>query len=223
MNSITKPADDSNPTPGRSLPIPPKIWLLSLGIAAVIFLSGGLTLAWFFWTTAQQQNTSPAPIGKVADFSLTERSGRTITLSDLKGKSWIAGFIFTRCPGPCPTITADMAMIRQKLPPDIQLVSFTVDPDFDTPRILSGYADKFGADKDSWWFLTGDRFKVYNLVVGSFKVPTIQVIEGGEKIITHSTNLALVDKQGNIRGYYSIEEPEDLKRIQRDAVRLLKF
>lgn len=223
MNAETKHSTPPEPASGGPALNPSRIWILPLGIAAVIFLSGGFTLLWYFWTTAQQRNALSPPIGRVADFQLTERSARTVTLNDLKGKPWIAGFIFTRCPGPCPTITADMAMLRQKLPKDVQLVSFSVDPDYDTPKVLTEYAERFGADRGSWWFLTGDRFKIYGLVVGSFKLQTIQVIEGGEKIITHSTKLALVDKEGNIRGYYSIESPEDLKRIQRDAVRLLKL
>jgi len=145
----------------------------------------------------------------VPPFSLTERSGKTITKQDLAGKIWIADFIYTTCPGPCPTITAGMAQIQKAVAgdPQVQLVSFTVDPETDTPPVLAAYADKFGADANRWWFLTGPEKPLYDLIQNGFyqvvQNNTGQPPEEGQNKVTHSTYLVLVDGDGNVRGFYN--------------------
>src|SRR5437867_913183 len=93
---------------------------------------------------------SPAAddLGEVADFALTERSGETVHRADLLGKVWVAAFGFTRCTGPCPQVSGTMARLQAELAgqPDVRLVSFSVDPDHDTPEVLREYAQRFGAD-----------------------------------------------------------------------------
>jgi protein SCO1/2 len=147
-------------------------------------------------------------IASVPPFALTERSGKTVTNRDLSGKIWVADFIYTTCPGPCPIITAGMARIQAAVAqdPQVQLVSFTVDPDTDTPPVLAAYADKFGADPNRWWFLTGPKKPLYDLIQKGF----LQVLQDntgqppldGQYKVTHSTYLALVDGDGNLRGFY---------------------
>src|SRR6185369_9277822 len=101
----------------------------------------------------------------VADFSFTECHGQTVTKADLLGKPWLACFIFTQCAGPCPRVSEQMAVLQKRLKElDVRLVSFTVDPDRDTPEVLRAYADKYGADPEKWWFLTGDKAEIYRLV-----------------------------------------------------------
>ena len=144
----------------------------------------------------------------VPPFALTERSGRTITNHDLAGKIWVADFIYTTCPGPCPLITAGMAKVQDAVAhdPQVQLVSFTVDPETDTPAVLSKYADQFGADPNRWWFLTGPEKPLFDLIQNGF----LQVVQDnsgqppqpGQYKVTHSTYLALVDGDGNVRGFY---------------------
>ncbi len=86
----------------------------------------------------------------VADFSFTERSGKTVTKQDLLGKPWIVGFIFTRCAGPCPQVSGQMSLLQDALADeDVRLVTMTVDPDYDTPEILTRYAKAYGADRRS--------------------------------------------------------------------------
>ncbi len=145
----------------------------------------------------------------VPPFSLTEQSGKTITNHDLKGKIYVADFIFTTCPGPCPIISANMARLQQKLAGDdrVQLVSFTVDPQDDTPAVLSAYADHLGADPQRWLFLTGPKAQVYDLIQNGF-LQSLQDNHGkqlapGEFLVTHSTFMVLVDPQGFMRGFYS--------------------
>lgn len=146
-------------------------------------------------------------INIVPPFAFTERSGRTITNNDLFGHIWVASFVYTTCPGPCPLVTAGMAKIQDAVAhdPQVQLVTFTVDPNHDTPAVLAAYADKFGADKNRWWFLTGPEKAVYSLVRDGFFLP-VQDNTGqpadGQFTVTHSTQLALVDPNGTVRGYF---------------------
>jgi len=165
-------------------------------------------VAWRAWTllVAAKPTPAPEPLGEVADFALTERNGQTIHRDDLLGKVWVAGFAFTRCTGPCPQVTATMAGLQKEFAgqPDFCLVSVSVDPAHDTPEVLQRYADQFGADPARWFFLTGPRDDVYQLVTNSFR---LGVQHNGDQAntgnqVTHSTRLALVDRQGRIRGYF---------------------
>jgi protein SCO1/2 len=144
----------------------------------------------------------------VPPFALTERSGKTITNHNLAGKIWVADFIFTTCPGPCPLITASMVRLQEAVAsdPHVQLVTFTVDPQDDTPPVLAAYADKFGADPNRWWFLTGAEKPLYDLIQNGF----YQVVQDnrdqppqpGQFMVTHSTKMVLVDADGIVRGFY---------------------
>lgn len=144
----------------------------------------------------------------VPPFTLTERSGKTITNQNLAGKIWVADFIFTTCPGPCPLITASMAKLQDAVAhdPRVQLVTFTVDPQTDTPPVLAAYADKFGADPNRWWFLTGPEKPLYDLIHNGFYLVVQdnhgQQLQEGEFVVTHSTEMVLIDGQGYVRGYY---------------------
>jgi cytochrome oxidase Cu insertion factor (SCO1/SenC/PrrC family)/uncharacterized membrane protein YozB (DUF420 family) len=143
------------------------------------------------------------------DFTLTERSGREVRKSDLAGKVWVASFIFTRCTGPCPHVTATMARLQDDFAgdPDVRLVTFTVDPEHDTPEVLRKYADGHGADPERWLFLTGPEADVYGLLgkkgfmVGAEKNTDADATPG--TAVTHDTHLAVVDQRGRIRGYFS--------------------
>ena len=90
---------------------------------------------------------SPSDLGPVGNFSFTERSGKTITQADLLGKVWVASFVFTSCSSVCPQVSGSMSELNRELPdrPDLRLVTFTVDPDHDTPEKLRTYAESFGA------------------------------------------------------------------------------
>ncbi|MHA2620732.1 MAG: SCO family protein [bacterium JZ-2024 1] len=199
------------------------VWkLMSLGIslAIVIFVSGAIALGILKFQQMQERRKPLPIIGQVSDFVLTERSGQTITLNDLKGRPWVAGFIFTRCTGPCPRISAEMARLQEELPARFRLVSFSVDPVYDTPEVLREYATRFHADSNRWLFLTGEKPKMYAFIVASFKLTVLEVLEENERIITHSTRLVLVDENAKIRAYYESTDPEDMKKLRRDVFRL---
>lgn len=143
----------------------------------------------------------------VPDFKLTERSGKQVSNHDFDGKVWIASFVFTRCTGPCPQVTATMTRLQSELKitesDTLRLVTFTVDPDRDTPDELKDYAKKFQADPTKWLFLTGSEDKIHHLLKDGFKVSAqrSQNPKPGEEF-DHSSRIAVIDKSGNIRGYF---------------------
>jgi len=168
--------------------------------------------------------TSPRNIptySAVPDFSLTERSNRPITRKDLGGKVWVADFIFTQCGGICPTMSSNMEKLQERLPKEVMLVSFSVDPTNDTPEVLTEYAKRYNAEPDRWLFLTGDPEAMQKLSIDGFKLALDPTSGTEAEPITHSSRFALVDRQGNIRGYYGMDNPDTLDRIVVDVKNLL--
>lgn len=164
--------------------------------------------------------------GAVGEFRLTDQRGLPVSLADLQGKVWVADFIFTRCGGPCPRLTKAMARLQKEFSaaPSVRLVSFSVDPSYDTPAVLSDYAARFGADPARWSFLTGETSAVHGLIVDSFKM-AVQENKGaarrpGEEV-THSLHFAVVDGTGRIRGYFTAVEDDSLDRLRRRVESLL--
>jgi protein SCO1 len=157
--------------------------------------------------------------GSVPEFQLLNQEGKTVTLKDLRGSIWVAAFVFTRCRGPCPIITTHMAKLSNILREGsrAKLVSITVDPDYDTPKVLSRYAGNFHADPKRWIFLTGPREKVEALVVsGMYQA----VVRGSQSGPIHSTQLVLVDPHGQIRAIHDSTNPQVITQIVRDIYRL---
>lgn len=149
-------------------------------------------------TLPEDTGFDPFPI---PDFTLTERSGDTISKADLEGKVWVASFVFTRCQGPCPRVSASMARAQKELADveGIRLVTFTVDPNHDTPEVLRTYANSFGADPERWLFLTGDESQIQEIVQEGFKIHRMpQTDEREGHTIDHGTKLVLIDPKGQI-------------------------
>ncbi len=168
----------------------------------------------------QRQKTLPV-FYPVPDFSLTERSNRTVKLQDFEGKVWVADFIFTSCAGMCPAMSEKMQKLQQTLPSEIQLVSFSVDPERDTPEVLASYAERYKADPNRWLFLTGPKDAMRNLSLEGFKLALDETQGTQIEPITHSSRFVLVDKAGRIRGYYGSEDEEAMTRLAEDVRRLL--
>ncbi len=215
-----------------SLPPPrPPIyrWLIRIGaVLIVVVLFVRIFGPARFVREQRGSSTELRKLATVPPFALTERSGKTITNHDLAGKIWVADFIYTTCPGPCPIITAGMAKLQDATAhdPRVQLVSFTVDPQTDTPEVLAKYADRFGADPNRWWFLTGPEKPLYDLIQNGF----FQVVQDnrgqppreGQYTVTHSTYLALVDAGGHLRGFYDGAGADSRTDLLRDIKTLEK-
>jgi len=189
---------------------------------------GGVFSAFLLATPGcSKQSKADDDFGTVSQFSLMNQDGRKVTRDDFDGKVWIACFIFTRCAGPCTQISGSMARLQKDLAKreDIALVSFTVDPQHDKPKVLKEYAERFGADPKLWSFLTGDKKAVYKLIITSFKQGVQEASEADRKPgfeVTHSTRLALVDRKGHIRGFFDGTEEEDLKKLRQAALELAR-
>ena len=159
-------------------------------------------------------------LGTLPRFTLTDQRGEEFGTDDLKGKVWIATFIFTRCGATCPAQTTKFRSLQNELSnhaawDDIHLISFTVDPNYDTPQVLQEYAQDAGADEAHWTFLTGPRREMWELSKEGFKLPVYDAVDNAASLITHSQRFVLVDGEGRIRGYYDgllDEDVEDLKR-----------
>lgn len=166
-------------------------------------------------------------LGQVGDFALTERSGRTVQRDDLAGKVWVASFVFVCCTGPCPQVTGTMAQLHHELAKEdgVRLVTFTVDPERDTPAELKKYAASYGADAQRWLFLTGERARLYSLIQNSFHLG-VQQNDGPTRTpgneVTHSTRLVLVDRHGHIRGYFDGRRTDEQGNAVDDLPRLRK-
>lgn len=160
--------------------------------------------------------TEPARTGEVPRFRLVDQAGRPLDSQSLRGRVWVADFIFTSCGGACPEMSRKMSLLQKKLPGEVQLVSVSVDPVRDSPPVLAAYAAQYGADPNRWHFLTGSPEAVQTLVQKGFR---LSVAEGGspEEPITHSQRFVLVDQEGRIRGYYDSNEPEKLDQLVRNA------
>lgn len=183
-------------------------------------LAGGGALLW--WT-----GSAPAVHWKLPAFRLVAQDGSSFGGESLAGHPWVAGFIFTRCHGICPAMTAEMARLRPALPAGARLVSFTVDPAHDTPEVLAAYGRAAGAGPE-WVFLTGARDDLYRLAIDGFRLQAMEVPEGerlagGDGPFLHSGKLVLVDGEGRVRGYYASEDPSAMRRLGQDARRLSGF
>ncbi len=164
-------------------------------------------------------NTLPKD-GIVPPFQLVDQNGQSYGSQQLQGKIWIADFIYTTCPGPCPMISSRMSETQKPLrDTGVRLVSFSVDPEHDTPAVLRDYATNLKADPARWHFLTGDKSTIYHLARDGFKLATA---EGGEAGPIHSTRLVLVDRSGTIRGYYDATDADAVTRLLADTSHLLR-
>ncbi|MET0554039.1 MAG: SCO family protein [Vicinamibacteria bacterium] len=162
-------------------------------------------------------------LGTVPSFTLIERSHRTVTLDDLRGRPWVAGFIFTRCGGICPAMTARMKDLRAAAPL-LDLVSFSVDPEHDTPEVLQSYARQH-AIGERWFLLTGTTAELHALARDGFRlaaaaVPPEEQQAQGDGPFLHSSRLVLVDGEARIRGYYDSADGDAMAALRRDLARL---
>jgi protein SCO1/2 len=165
--------------------------------------------------------------GRLPAFTFTRQDGQPFGLQQLEGRPWVANFIFTRCPTVCPVFTQKMARFQKQtagIGGQLALVSFSVDPKYDTPERLTAYAAKHGADPVRWSFLTGDYAQLQDTIVGGFKIAMGRHTEDENDIasIFHGSHFVLVDRTGEIRGYYNGEHDDDVERLRRDAERLVK-
>src|SRR5699024_8943903 len=153
---------------------------------------------------------------KVADFNFTTQDNEHFSLDDLNETWWIADFIFTNCTSVCLPMSTNMSALQDELKEkniDIQLISFSVDPDYDQPEVLSDYAAEYDADLSNWTFLTGYDFQtIRELSIKSFRSP-LPVPEGNTDQVMHGTSFYLVTPEGKIIKSYDGVSPSEIDNI----------
>jgi protein SCO1/2 len=159
--------------------------------------------------------------GTLPGFDLVNQDAQPFGSKQLAGKIWIADFIFTSCPGPCPIISTRMSELQRPLEKsDVRFVSFSVDPEKDTPPVLRAYADKLRKEPFRWDFLTGSGDAIASISRNGFKLG----LSDGEADTgpIHSTRFVLVDRKGTIRGYYDALAPDGVTKLLADTNHLLR-
>ncbi|WP_221563368.1 SCO family protein [Alkalihalobacillus sp. TS-13] len=149
---------------------------------------------------------------EVKDFEYKNQDGETVRLSDLEGKVWIADFVFTNCNTVCPPMTNNMASLQKNIKEagleNVEIVSFSVDPEVDSPKVLKEFGSKFNADFSNWHFLTGyGQKEIEEFAKDSFKTPVQKT--GQSDQVTHGTSFYLVDQNGTIVTKYSGTDRSD--------------
>lgn len=186
--------------------IPGVIWV------GVSLLGAFLGLALMVSALTLKNHRQPLPVlGAIAEFTLTNQDGQLTTLEDLTNHVWVADIIFTRCAGPCPQMTAQMASLQGLLPADSQarLVTLTTDPGYDSPAVLKKYGEHFNADFNRWMFLTGTKPEIAGLAAGSLKLSAVPVNPTERTnyadLFIHTTIFVLVDRHAQMRGVFETE------------------
>ena len=212
---MTAPATRPPPITARLIQNP-FVWAAVMGVLFGVPIYRSMT---------RRLTASPAVLGGLPAFTLTDQSGRPFGSRELRGKVWVADFIFTACQQACPLLSERMAEVGKRarhLGPDFHLVSISVDPERDTPERLAAYAARYGANPIAWSFLTGPEQAIQATVVEGFKVGAGKERSGGADggpgfwEIFHGEKLVLVDRQLRIRGYFDAT-PEGIDKLM-DAI-----
>jgi protein SCO1/2 len=161
---------------------------------------------------ACQPKSALPELGSIPPFEFTDQNGQRFSSSTLNGKVWVADFFFTNCPGPCPRMANQLKRVQAETAdlPNLRLVSITVDPDRDTPEALAAYARRYQAQPGRWYFLTGRKDLIRNLMSESF------YLGYADSLQQHSTRFVLVDGRGKIRGFYDSFAKESISKLIED-------
>jgi protein SCO1/2 len=167
------------------------------------------TLLPLLLTSCFRPHSSLPVLFDVPAFQLIAQDGKQFDSKALAGKIWVADFIYTTCPGPCPRMTSQMheVQVATEKMPDVKLVSFTVDPERDTPPVLAEYAKLHGASSERWSFLTGPPATLQTLDRDVFKLGSLNAE------MQHSTRFVLIDRQSRIRAYYDTSESGAIAKL----------
>ncbi len=207
---------NSDPEPSPWLRRLLRIWVL---LAAIVVVAGTAVL------NREPPAAPPEEYGTVPEFSLVDQRDGAYGTAQLLNGVWVANFIFTRCKTVCPMFSAKMADVQTRLRAenkDVTLVSFSVDPDFDTPEVLAEYAERFNADPDRWRFLTGASTAIRTVVVDGMKMhmEDANEVERPEDLM-HGSHFVLVDGTHTIRGFYNVNDADTVDRLMRDIDQLV--
>ncbi|MGH7272698.1 MAG: SCO family protein [Polyangiaceae bacterium] len=202
----------------------PSRWTYLVLAASAVFLGVGLIVA------RAPRAEPPLPVyGHVPVFQLVDEHGAPFGTGAMLGHVTVVDFVYTRCTASCPRLTAQMAALQSRLEEaksSVRLVSFSVDPEHDTPEVLAAYAARFHADLARWSFLTGPVDAVQKAVVSGFKIAASKKAASkkasgaNDYEVIHGDWFILVDPRGDIRGYFTASGPGDLAVLMKAIVQL---
>ncbi|MEM7589324.1 MAG: SCO family protein [Myxococcota bacterium] len=195
-----------------------------IGVGLSMVITGGI-----FYSLCQPKHDLPPILLQVKPWSLIDHNAKAFGSKQLEGKVWIANFFFTRCPTICPELINKMAQLQKNLAHQAQaisFVSFSVDPEHDTPQVLQQYRSQKQLDAlPNWTFVTGGKKQLYELVVQQMKLHVGEkqpLQDGSERFdIGHVAHFVLFDQQGNMRGLFNTT-PQGLQDLQRNAHMLIR-
>ena len=185
---------------------------------AIGIATAGIVLTLLTVSCSRGASDAALPIeGTVAPFTLTDQDGNPFGSGQLKGHVWIADFFFTNCPGPCPRMSTLMSEIQRETAniDELRIVSITVDPERDTPEAMKAYGKRYGAIDGRWHFLTGPQETLNRIARQDFKLFDV------DGSLQHSTRFALIDRQGNIRSFYTTGEGGTYAQLPGDIRKLI--
>lgn len=202
---------DSIPTEERPRINPWTIWV------PIIVIVLGVVVLYNYLIHEQQRQAGaekdrPPLLSRLeSDLSLTERSGKEVRLEQLRGKIMLVSWVFTRCPRGCAGVVAKLKKLHEEYGnnPDIQFVSFTLDPD-DTPEMMGKFASGIGiTPNDHWWFVNGPKDRVRDYLTRYMQFRPVQDIPEAERLspddkYIHDLRVALIDHKGHLRGLHDI-------------------
>jgi protein SCO1/2 len=179
----------------------------------------------------KSRRPAPATLWPIPEWTLTDQDNAPFGSAQLRGKVYVANFIFTRCPSSCPRLTRKMAALAARLRSSgdrVRFVSISVDPEYDTPAKLKEFGDRYHADWSRWRFVTGPFDRVLRAIDQGFRVSSGMSSPGSTSsnefdpyALAHSNHFALVDGRSNMRGAYSVEEASGVERLALDVEALL--
>lgn len=184
-------------------------WLIGLALA-------GLMLAVLAVWSRLKVSRTPLPVyGQISELSgLTNQLGLPLSLDQLGGQVWVADVIYSSCPTACLSMTKRMSELQAAIPEkaSVKLLSVTTDPENDTPAVLKRYAERYGANPERWWFLTGLESNVRRALTNSLRLSAVETPRelrtNQFDLFTHSTLFVIVDKHARIRAAVESLEPE---------------
>ena len=204
-----------------------------LGVAMMLMLT-------ILSAACSSQDSNSLPVyDEIPSFSLTDQMGQSFTNEALQGKVVLANFIFTNCTAFCPTLTPRMGEVQANLEDDgllgkeVFLLSFSVDPEHDTPEILRSYAERQGANYNAWRFLTGPPEAIQQVITDGLKLAYDQVNESNkhphedgsihihEYDVFHTNRVVLIDATSRVRAYYDGAADWDIEKVMKDILQLL--
>ena len=191
--------------------------MINRKIRFTLYIIVAITLIGTYMMKDSKNDYQLPKLGSIPSFEFTDSDGNLISQEELSGKIWVADFIFTTCTMACPVMTGNMNLIHKafKNNDKVRIVSISVYPEYDTPEILKEYASRYNANTNRSHFLTGPEENVKHVIKNGFKMGDY------EDIIFHSEKFALVDQNGNIRGYYNGIKTDDIKTLKKDIRVLL--